>query len=190
MSFSAFSESVVEDAALAWLEGLGYAVLHGPQIAVGEPAAERADPGYRDVVLERHLRGALIRLNPGLPAEALGDAYHRLIRADGPSLIERNRAVHRMLVDGIAVEYRRPDGSIAGSQARARLRDTGGQRLARGEPVHGGRGSAHRSSGRRAVPKRAAARAGGPLSTVTQWPARHGTGGYDAERIAALDVGT
>ena len=25
-----FTESVVEDAALAWLEGFGYAVLHGP----------------------------------------------------------------------------------------------------------------------------------------------------------------
>ena len=28
-----FSESVAEDAALAWLESLGYAVLHGPEIA-------------------------------------------------------------------------------------------------------------------------------------------------------------
>lgn len=33
---SAFSESVVEDAALAWLESLGYAVLHGPAIAAYE----------------------------------------------------------------------------------------------------------------------------------------------------------
>ncbi len=31
-----FSESVVEDAALAWLEALGYAVLHGPDIAGGK----------------------------------------------------------------------------------------------------------------------------------------------------------
>ena len=36
-----FSESVVEDAALAWLEALGYAVLHGPDIAAGEPGTER-----------------------------------------------------------------------------------------------------------------------------------------------------
>ena len=49
-----FTESVVEDAALAWLEGLGYAVVHGPEIAVGEPSAERSDPNYRDVVLELH----------------------------------------------------------------------------------------------------------------------------------------
>ncbi|HMC02943.1 MAG TPA: type I restriction endonuclease, partial [Cellulomonadaceae bacterium] len=113
-----FAESVVEDATLAWLDGLGYAVLHGPEIAVGMSGDERTDPGYRDVVLERRLRQALVRLNPELPPEALEDALRRLTRADGPSLVERNRAVHRMLVDGITVEYRRPDGSIAGAQAR------------------------------------------------------------------------
>ena len=66
-----FAESVVEDAALAWLEVLGYAVLHGPVIAAGELTAERSDPNYRDVVLERRLRQALVRLNPDLPPEAL-----------------------------------------------------------------------------------------------------------------------
>jgi type I restriction enzyme R subunit len=113
-----FAESVVEDAALAWLDGLGYAILHGPEIAIGMPGAERTDPGYRDVVLERRVRQALVRLNPDLPPEALDDAFRKLMRADAPSLIERNRAVHRMLVDGITVEYRRADGSIAGAQAR------------------------------------------------------------------------
>src|SRR5205807_1733397 len=112
------TESVVEDAALVWLAALGYAVLHGPEIAAGEPAAERSDPNYRDVVLEQRLRQALVRLNPDLPAEALEDAFRRLKRADAPSLVERNRAVHHMLVDGVTVEYRRPDGSIAGAQAR------------------------------------------------------------------------
>jgi type I restriction enzyme R subunit len=114
----AFSESVVEDAALAWLRDLGYAVLSGPAIAAGEPDAERSDPSYRDVVLERRLRQALAVLNPELPPEALEDARRKLLRAAAPSLIERNRAAHRMLVDGVTVEYRRADGSIAGAQAR------------------------------------------------------------------------
>jgi type I restriction enzyme R subunit len=70
------------------------------------------------VVLEQRLRDALVRLNPGLPPEALEDAYRKLTRADAPSLVERNRAMHRMLVDGVTVEYRRADGSIAGAQAR------------------------------------------------------------------------
>lgn len=112
------TESVVEDAALGWLEALGYQVLHGPDIAVGEPGAERSDPNYRDVLLERRLRQALVRLNPDLPSEALEDAYRKLTRVDAPSLMERNRAVHRMLVNGVNVEYRRKDGSIAGAQAR------------------------------------------------------------------------
>src|SRR3989441_6948172 len=64
------------------------------------------------------LRRSLVRLNPDLPSDAIEDAYRKLTRADAPSLVERNRAVHRMLVDGVTVEYRRPDGSIAGAQAR------------------------------------------------------------------------
>ncbi len=113
-----FTESVVEDAALGWLEAQGYQVLHGPDIAAGEPHAERGDQNYRDVVLDRRLRQALVRLNPELPFEAIEDAFRKLTRSEAPSLIERNRAVYRMLVDGVNVEYRRKDGSIAGAQAR------------------------------------------------------------------------
>ncbi len=118
MRGSTFSESVVEQATLAWFEALDYVVLHGPAIAAGEPAAERRDSNYRDVILEGRLRQALASLNPDLPPEALEDTYRKLTRVDAPSLIERNHVVHRMLVDGVTVEYRRKDGSIAGAQAR------------------------------------------------------------------------
>jgi len=37
----AFTESVVEEAALAWLETLGYSVAHGPVIAPGERTVEQ-----------------------------------------------------------------------------------------------------------------------------------------------------
>ena len=77
-----FLESIVEDVALAWLQGLGYAVLHGPEIAAGMPGAERSDPSYRDAVLEGRLRQALVRLNPDPPAEALDDAFRKLTRTD------------------------------------------------------------------------------------------------------------
>ncbi len=39
---SPFTESIVEDAGLGWLESLGYTVAHGPEIAPGELLAERA----------------------------------------------------------------------------------------------------------------------------------------------------
>jgi len=73
-----FTESVVEQAALAWLESLGYAVLAGPEIAPGEPQAERGD--YRQVVLERRLRQALERLNPQFSSDVLEEAYRQLTR--------------------------------------------------------------------------------------------------------------
>ena len=110
-----FSESVVEQAALAWLEGLGYEILSAPKIAAGEPGAERSDPEYHDVILERRLRQALQRLNPALPPEAIEDAYRRLTRGNEHSLITRNHAFHQKLVDGVTVEYARPDGSIGGA---------------------------------------------------------------------------
>ncbi len=40
MTERTFTESTVEDAALAWLESLGYALRHGPSIAPGELAGE------------------------------------------------------------------------------------------------------------------------------------------------------
>jgi len=116
---SRFTESVVEDAALDWLKGLRYAVKHGPHIVPGELAAERVDFGQ--VVLERRLRDALARLNPALPAEALDDAFRKLNRPEGPTLEAHNRAVHRLLVDGVTVEYRTPDGSIRGASQPVRL---------------------------------------------------------------------
>ena len=70
------------------------------------------------MVLEDQLRQALARLNPPLPPEALDDAFRKLTRPEGATPDARNRAVHRWLVDGVTVEYRRPDGSIAGAQAR------------------------------------------------------------------------
>jgi type I restriction enzyme R subunit len=112
---SKFTESVVEDAALAWLERLEYAVKHGPEIAPGELFAERDD--YGQVVLASRLREALARLNPSLPAEAIDDAFRKITRLEGATLDARNRMFHRLLVDGVTVEYR-TDGSIRGAQAR------------------------------------------------------------------------
>jgi type I restriction enzyme R subunit len=71
-----FTESTVEDAALAWLESIGWQVRNGADIAPGEPVAERED--YGQVVLAQRLRDALARLSPRLPAEALEDAFRKL----------------------------------------------------------------------------------------------------------------
>jgi len=58
------NESIVEDAALTWFGELGYAVGRGPQLAPGEPAAER--DSFGDLVLVGRLREAIRRLNPAV----------------------------------------------------------------------------------------------------------------------------
>jgi len=67
---------VVEDAALSWLESLGYTVLHGPDIAAGEPAAECSDSNCRDAVLKGRLHHVLVHLNPKVFAEARVGAHY------------------------------------------------------------------------------------------------------------------
>ena len=110
------NESIVEQAGLAWLEGLGWNVAHGPDIAPGASTQERTD--YGQVILEQRLRDALARLNPSLPSSALDDAFRKLTRLSGTTLEARNRAFHRMLVDGVEVEYRDDDGAIRGAQVQ------------------------------------------------------------------------
>ena len=98
------TEADVEAAALEWLADLGWQKAHGPDIAPGAPGAERDD--YRQPVLERRLRDALDRLNPALPSSAVEDALRKLTQPEGATLEARNRAFHRLLVDGVTVEYR------------------------------------------------------------------------------------
>ncbi len=111
-----FGESVVEEAALAWMEAAGWQIARGLAIAPDMPTAERAN--YGEVVLANRVGDALARLNPALSTEALEDAFRKLTRSEGADLAQRNRTLHRLLVDGVTVEYRDADGAIRGAQAR------------------------------------------------------------------------
>ena len=110
------TESDVEQVALDWLANVGWKVAHGPDIAPDSLDAERND--YGEVVLAQRLRDALAAMNPHLPAEALGDAFRKLIRPEGATLEARNRAFHRMLVQGVTVEYQANAGAIRGAQVQ------------------------------------------------------------------------
>ena len=64
------------------------------------------------------VRDALARLNPDLPAATLEDAFRKLTRPEGTTLATHNRAFHRLLVDGVTVEYRTDEGAVRDAQAR------------------------------------------------------------------------
>jgi type I restriction enzyme R subunit len=115
VSPSSIAESHVEEATLGWLRDLGWQVAFGSDIEPEELAAERAE--FDEVVLAARLVAALRRINRHLPAAAIEDALRKVMVLDSPSLFEGNRRFHKLLADGIDVEYTRADGSIAGDKA-------------------------------------------------------------------------
>ena len=108
------TEDTVEQAALGWLQEMGYTLVHGPGLAPDQPGAERADMG--SVVLEGRLRAAVARFNPDVPRDAQEEAVRKVLRPETPSLVRNNRAFHHMLRDGVEVEYRDKDGTTRGTR--------------------------------------------------------------------------
>lgn len=98
-----FTESVVEEAVLEWAKDLGYVILNGQEIAPDEPASERLS--FSDVLLVDRLKSSMAQVNPKIPGSAIDDAFRKLMSFAVPSLIETNRRFHRLLVDGIDVEF-------------------------------------------------------------------------------------
>jgi type I restriction enzyme R subunit len=100
-------ESSIEIMAIEELQSLGYAYLSGVDLA--PESGERQS--YGDVLLMGRLRAALAKLNPAIPADALDSAARRLSRIATSNLLADNEEFHRLLVDGVPVEYRK-DGDI------------------------------------------------------------------------------
>jgi len=108
------NEATVEESLLDWLREIGYTTAHGPDLAPGGPAQERDD--YSQVILTGRLREAIERLNRGLPRGARADALRQVLATGEGSLLATNRAWHRLLIDGVAVSLRRPDGRTVGER--------------------------------------------------------------------------
>lgn len=110
------AESHVEEAAMEWLSQLGYATCYGPDISPDGRKPERE--AYSDIFLRNRLESAVAALNPHIPVEARQDALRMVAATEFPNLTEENRRLHRMLVEGVDVEFPRDDGSIAGAKVR------------------------------------------------------------------------
>ena len=109
------TEDQLEQEALSWLAEVGYTVAHGPDIAPGGLAPERAH--YREVILAGRLRAAIARLNPAVPAAVRDDALKQVLDLGAPALLAANRSFPRLLVGGVPVEYQQ-DGETRGDFVR------------------------------------------------------------------------
>ena len=113
---SSVTEFDVEEVCLKWLDNLEWRVAYGAEIAPNTFSAERIN--YGDIVLIERLQTSLAQLNPSLPSGSLNDTYLKLTHPEGTNVETRNRAFHRMLFDGVTVEYRASDGTVRGAQVQ------------------------------------------------------------------------
>jgi type I restriction enzyme R subunit len=97
------TEDQLEQETLQWLASTGYTSVYGLDIAPDGDAAERSS--YQQVLLVDRLRAAINRLNPLIPLVAREDALQQVLNLDTPVLLSANRAFHRLLVNGVPVEY-------------------------------------------------------------------------------------
>jgi type I restriction enzyme R subunit len=109
------TEDQLEQEALGWLSDVGYTLLSGYDIAVDGAAPERAD--YKNTLLPFRLREAINRLNPSIPANAREDALRQVQDLGIPSLLSANRHFHKLLVNGVPVQYQK-DGETRGDFVR------------------------------------------------------------------------
>lgn len=104
------NENDVEHAALEWLAQLGYVRAYGPDLAPGEVSSER--DSFDQVYLHGRLREAARRINPDIDGDLIDEAIKRLERAESQSLVDENARAHKLLTEGVPVEYRAADGSV------------------------------------------------------------------------------
>ncbi len=100
------TEDQLEQLAIQWFQDTGWNYVHGAVIAPEGVAAERED--FRAVVLKGRLAEAVRRLNPKLPESAVEEVVHVVHVVTKPehiSLAANNREFHRMLINGVRVEY-------------------------------------------------------------------------------------
>ena len=93
-------ESDIENLVIDLLQEQGYKYTSPEELET-----ERAD--LSSVILLDRLRTALQKLNPNQPQEILDKAIKQILNLPHPqqNLIENNEAFHKMLVDGINIEY-------------------------------------------------------------------------------------
>ena len=104
------NEDQLEQLCLEWFADNGWEIAHGPDIACDGPTPERTD--YRQVLLLADLEAAIRRINPHLPESAVEQAIAQVSTPGSLDLVANNRTFHRLLLDGVPVEYKRDDKPV------------------------------------------------------------------------------
>jgi type I restriction enzyme R subunit len=109
------TESNIEQVTLDILANLKYKIIYCPDIAPEPDGVRPERQSYSDVILTDRLKSAIDKLNPGIPHEAKEEALKKVLRAESPDLTVNNHNFHRMVIDGVDIEYRE-DGRTIGDK--------------------------------------------------------------------------
>jgi type I restriction enzyme R subunit len=90
-----------EEPAVEWLRQLGWAHVHGPEIAPNGPEPERES--WNEVILVGRLRAALVDLNPDVPRTAVEHALARVQETASADPVRDHLAFHELLLEGVPV---------------------------------------------------------------------------------------
>ena len=104
------NEDELEQHCLEWFRANSWEVEYGLDIDPDSDNPERSD--YREVILKRYLQESLGKINPHLPFNAIEQAIALVLKSESLDLITNNRAFHRLLLEGVPVEYRKNDETI------------------------------------------------------------------------------
>jgi len=109
-----FCEDFVEQAGIETLKDLGWLYLHGSVISPDVASPQR--PSFSEVVLIKRLEASVGKINPAVPKEVISQALRQVLVSETPNLVEENRRLHRLMIEGVDVENRADDGRIVGDK--------------------------------------------------------------------------
>jgi type I restriction enzyme, R subunit len=116
---SFLDEDDIELNALDEFAALGWETRFGPDISKGcADDDQRERDEFDEILLERRLRAALARLNPGVIGAMLDEAVLRVRKAESQNMMRENLRVHRLITEGCPVEYRDEEGETRGVRVR------------------------------------------------------------------------
>jgi type I restriction enzyme R subunit len=102
------TEDAVEQVAIELLESAGFSYVYGPTIAPDGESPERSR--FDDVLLVGRLKNAIEKINHDVPQEAKEQALRQVLNLPSQNVIDNNEEFHKLLTEGIEVEYMGENG--------------------------------------------------------------------------------
>lgn len=105
------NENTIEQSFIDQLISQGYTYYNGTDISPISENPQREN--FSSVILEKHFKESLKKLNPTLPESARVEAYQKVINLGTEDIMENNERFHTLLTNGVTVEYTK-DGRTKG----------------------------------------------------------------------------